>query len=127
MVGCLLFKLCFQKTPFEDAAGNVERMGIINAKYSIPAQHQFSERLISLIHLCLNRDPSSRPSAKQVLDMAENLLSSETFDWGRGSRDNSISRGSPLSDFSDREGLQPAYIDGSMKIVNNIRHKQSTT
>ena len=79
-LGCLLFKLCFQKTPFEDYAGNVERMGIMNAKYSIPAQHQFSERLISLMRLCLTSDPGQRPSSKQVLDMAEHLLSSETFD-----------------------------------------------
>jgi len=42
-LGVLLFKLCFFRTPFEDKAGIVSNMAILNGKYKIPSGMGYSE------------------------------------------------------------------------------------
>ena len=122
-LGCLLFKLCFNRTPFEDYSGNVERMGIMNAKYSVPAQHQFSERLISLMCLCLTPDPSERPSSKQVLNMIDLLLSNETFDW---SRDQDLNVNFENEDKVDEGSVEKfTFANGEKELANSVGEWQS--
>ena len=44
----------------KDYQGNVERMGIMNARYTIPPQHQYSDRLMELLNMCMTADPEQQ-------------------------------------------------------------------
>ena len=79
-LGCLLYMLCFNKTPFEDYSGQVERMGILSGRYTIPFHHRYSKGLVALIVRCLEPDPDQRPTSHQVMDAVDKLLMNTTFD-----------------------------------------------
>lgn len=69
-LGCLLYKLSFFTTPFEDANGVVSSMAILSARYRIPASSNYSENLHNLIRQLLEVDPNERPSIDQVIGIA---------------------------------------------------------
>lgn len=62
-LGCVLYKLCYFITPFEQNGP----LQIINGKYSIPEAPRYSHDIIDLIAFMLNPDPDVRPNIKQVI------------------------------------------------------------
>ena len=92
-LGCLLYMLCFNRTPFEDYSGQVSRMGILSGRYTIPLHHRYSKGLIALIVRCLEPDPDTRPSSFQVLHDLDKLLGETTFDHGKN---NSVNNGNNI-------------------------------
>ncbi|KAI9316907.1 kinase-like domain-containing protein [Dichotomocladium elegans] len=62
-LGVLLYKLCYYTTPFEEQG----QLAILNARYTIPSQPQFSDGVKRLIIAILKEDPNSRPNIYQVL------------------------------------------------------------
>ncbi|KAI9315409.1 kinase-like domain-containing protein [Obelidium mucronatum] len=69
-LGVLLYKLCYYETPFE----NVGKLAILNARYEIPNQPQFSFEVKQLISSILVVDPSQRPNVHQVYSAVCKLL-----------------------------------------------------
>ena len=67
-LGCVLYLLCFNKHPFEDAA----KLRIINGKYTIPANDKEFTDFHDLLRTTLNIDPSQRPSIDEILFHLEN-------------------------------------------------------
>ena len=47
-LGCLLYKLCYFKTPFEDVDGNCSSLAILNVKYTLPNSN-YSKKITDLI------------------------------------------------------------------------------
>jgi serine/threonine protein kinase len=68
-LGVLAYRLAFFVTPFEDAAGNALRMGILSGKYKIPGDSPYSDVLHGFIHTCLEVDPAKRPSVFDIREM----------------------------------------------------------
>jgi hypothetical protein len=52
-LGCLIYRLAFFVTPFEDAAGNAQRMGILSGRFKIPSDSPYSNTVHDLIKACL--------------------------------------------------------------------------
>jgi AP2-associated kinase len=61
-LGCLLFKIAFRVTPFED-----NRLQILNNNYEIPTASPFSPQLHETIKWILNPDPEERPDVWDVI------------------------------------------------------------
>ncbi len=74
-LGCVLFLLCFNKHPFDDAA----KLRIINAKYQIPQADQEFKEFHDLIRCMLSIDPSARPNVNEVLFHLENIAQSKSI------------------------------------------------
>ena len=72
-LGCTLFHLAFNTTPFEDSTGTVQRMAILNGNAVFPRMTPYSAGLVSLIRACLTVDPSSRPTVFDLLRMGAEL------------------------------------------------------
>ncbi|OCF36453.1 NAK protein kinase [Kwoniella heveanensis BCC8398] len=62
-LGCLLYKLCYYTTPFEEHGP----LAIVNAKYTFPPVPVYSPRLQHLIASMLVEQPHRRPSVFEVL------------------------------------------------------------
>ncbi|EFA79081.1 putative protein serine/threonine kinase [Heterostelium album PN500] len=56
-LGCLLYKLLFYTTPFEEAGS----LGILNGNYQIPTPTSYSNEMISLIRYMLHPEVDTRP------------------------------------------------------------------
>eukprot|EP00762_Andalucia_godoyi_P008475 ANDGO_05749.mRNA.1 putative serine/threonine-protein kinase DDB_G0280111 len=63
-LGCILYKLCYYKTPFEDNGA----LQIINVKYDFPPFPQYSQRVKDLISKIFIADPVERPDTFWVLE-----------------------------------------------------------
>lgn len=66
-LGCLLFKMAYVVTPFEEAG----RLGILNARVEFPqtlSSSSYSENLRSTIKWLLTPDPEERPDIFDVLE-----------------------------------------------------------
>ncbi|WVQ78365.1 hypothetical protein IAT38_000450 [Cryptococcus sp. DSM 104549] len=68
-LGCLLYKLCYYTTPFEEHGP----LAIVNAKYTFPPVPQYSPRLQHLIASMLVEQPVRRPSVFEVLKESHNM------------------------------------------------------
>ncbi len=66
-LGVALYKLMFHVTPFEDAAGNSQRMGILSGKVKVPSGHQYSAAVVDLMRACLTYDPNDRPTIHDII------------------------------------------------------------
>ncbi|KAG9038734.1 hypothetical protein FS837_001194 [Tulasnella sp. UAMH 9824] len=77
-LGCLLFALAFNHSPFETSQtteqGGSMAMAVMNAQYKIPATSPYSEGLKDLINSCLKVNPAERPNIDQVVEKTESLL-----------------------------------------------------
>eukprot|EP00624_Nannochloropsis_granulata_P004003 evm.model.NODE_30192_length_15016_cov_32.601490.1 len=85
-LGVLLYTLCWWRTPFEDKAGAVQPMAILNCNYAAPpslpipgtnGQQSFpaySPGILTLLRVCLEPDPEQRMTASQVLDQVRELM-----------------------------------------------------
>ena len=74
-LGCLLYKLCYFVTPFENGG----KLAILNAKYDLPASPPVSNEIKALIGTLLNVNPLARPTAVQALDMILSLKGNGTL------------------------------------------------
>ncbi|ODN98516.1 NAK protein kinase [Cryptococcus wingfieldii CBS 7118] len=68
-LGCLLYKLCYYTTPFEEHGP----LAIVNAKYTFPPVPQYSPRLQHLIASMLVEQPVRRPTVFEVLRMSHEM------------------------------------------------------
>ncbi|ODO10756.1 hypothetical protein I350_01353 [Cryptococcus amylolentus CBS 6273] len=68
-LGCLLYKLCYYTTPFEEHGP----LAIVNAKYTFPPVPQYSPRLQHLIASMLVEQPVRRPTVFEVLRMSHDM------------------------------------------------------
>lgn len=66
-LGVVLYKLMFHVTPFEDSAGNAQRMGILSGRVKVPTGHGYSPEAIALMRACLTYQPTDRPSVADVI------------------------------------------------------------
>ena len=74
-LGCVLYLLCFNKHPFEDAA----KLRIINGKYQIPPSDKEFVDFHELLRNVLNTDPSQRPSIDGVMSYLENIANKRSI------------------------------------------------
>merc|ERR1719460_801999 len=58
MLGCILFTLMLCRHPFQDES----TLAISNARYDLPNEKVYSDKIQDLTHWCLARDPRDRPS-----------------------------------------------------------------
>ncbi|KAF0978607.1 hypothetical protein FDP41_002427 [Naegleria fowleri] len=72
-LGCVLYKLCFFKGPFEDAESSI---AVINGKYKIPPS-SYSPALIDLIKSMLVVSVKDRPSVFDITERVGKLLGKE--------------------------------------------------
>ncbi|WVO13943.1 hypothetical protein L204_101568 [Cryptococcus depauperatus] len=68
-LGCLLYKLCYYTTPFEEHGP----LAIVNAKYTFPPVPRYSPRLQHLIASMLIEQPVRRPTVFEVLKVAHEM------------------------------------------------------
>ncbi|KAL6042324.1 kinase 1, variant 3 [Balamuthia mandrillaris] len=68
-LGCLLYKLMFLETPFEENS----QLQILNVNYTIPEDSPYTKTLHSLIKFILNPDPDKRPEIFEVLSCVSKL------------------------------------------------------
>jgi serine/threonine protein kinase len=71
-LGCILYKLTYYKTPFEDGG----KLKILNACVEFPDDRHYSKNLQSLIKLMLRADPDERPDVFEVLEKLAELRGS---------------------------------------------------
>lgn len=73
-LGCLLYKLCYYTTPFEDPNTSHDELSFrimnpsIHLKFKDRPGCVFSQRLKNIVICCLNENPQKRPSAVLVLN-----------------------------------------------------------
>ncbi|KAI8321527.1 Pkinase-domain-containing protein [Martensiomyces pterosporus] len=75
-LGCLLFALAYNFTPFEDPAagpGASIALAAINGKYTYPKGDVYSDRLRQLVDFMLEPDPKQRPFIDQVIALTNSL------------------------------------------------------
>ncbi|MES1909284.1 MAG: hypothetical protein MHM6MM_002047 [Cercozoa sp. M6MM] len=70
-LGCVLFVLCFHVHPFEEG-GAAQIMG---ANVRWPTAPKFGKHVIRTIRRCLSVDPRKRPTAAELLQHLDSLLS----------------------------------------------------
>jgi len=68
-LGCVLYKLAFFKGPFEEGANEGSFLSILNCKYKMPKNHNYSPDFISMIKKLLTVDVNVRPDIWMALDM----------------------------------------------------------
>ncbi|WWD01252.1 hypothetical protein V866_008194 [Kwoniella sp. B9012] len=68
-LGCLLYKLCYYTTPFEEHGP----LAIVNAKYTFPPVPAYSPRIQHLIASMLVEQPVRRPTVFEVLRVAHEM------------------------------------------------------
>lgn len=81
-LGCLLFKMAYVVTPFEEAG----RLGILNARVEFPqtlSSASYSEDLRATIKWLLTADPEERPN---IYDVLERCAKYARTSWSRGSK-----------------------------------------
>ncbi len=66
-LGCVLYELCVQKHPFQAHSQGTLILKIIKGKYS-PISGFYSQELIEVVNLCLNKDYKKRPTASTLLN-----------------------------------------------------------
>eukprot|EP01137_Pigoraptor_chileana_P011340 Opistho-2@62032 len=67
-LGCILYKLCYVMTPFEDGS----KLSIMNAKLKLPESSNYVA-FHSLIKDMLSLEPDARPTADDILERLEGL------------------------------------------------------
>lgn len=73
MLGCILFTLMFSRHPFQDES----TLAISNARYDLPQQPSYSEKLQDLTHWLLARNPEDRPTIGDILDIISSFENGE--------------------------------------------------
>ncbi|KAJ2002768.1 Ark- serine/threonine protein kinase [Coemansia thaxteri] len=68
-LGVLLYKLCYFKTPFDNASP----LAILNAEYFIPSTPQYSKQLCHLFQMTLREEPRERSTIYTLCNYVCNL------------------------------------------------------
>jgi hypothetical protein len=71
-----LFCLAFGRSPFESPKEGVQKLAILNGRYTVPAGRRirstvFSEGYVALIQKLLAANPSNRPFIAEVIPLLE--------------------------------------------------------
>jgi len=72
-LGCVLYELCVQKHPFQAHSQGTLILKIIKGRYS-PIPGTYSQELIEIVNLCLNKDYKKRPTASALLNKSCKFL-----------------------------------------------------
>ena len=92
-LGCMIYHLCFYRTPFQDGT----KLSVMNGDYKIPENKSGKPKvLIKLIKKLLHKNPNKRPSAlvvlKKVVAACKSLTKPEEIPnqvWEHGEEDTS--------------------------------------
>jgi len=104
-LGCVLFVLCFNKHPFEDAA----KLRIINGKYQIPQQDREFIEFHDLLRTMFDCDPSKRPNINEVFYCLENIAQSKSILFEKN-----------LNFLKKTELLLPSHLNSIQNSLSNI-------
>jgi len=110
MLGCILFTLMFCRHPFQDES----TLAISNARYDVPAEPVYSDKLQDLVHWLLARNPTHRPSAADLCQILETFHDGKRLDLPQAvvkQRD----RGRGLYDSINRDVDAPLTLAGHKK------------
>ncbi|KAK8869726.1 hypothetical protein IAR55_000294 [Kwoniella newhampshirensis] len=104
-LGCLLYKLCYYTTPFEEHGP----LAIVNAKYTFPPVPSYSPRLQHLIASMLVEQPIRRPTVFEVLKTAHEMSGTKPqVDYPTPSR--SLPEPSQQSQQQSNSSVQPSNL-----------------
>eukprot|EP00486_Rosalina_sp_Unknown_P012802 CAMPEP_0201597232 /NCGR_PEP_ID=MMETSP0190_2-20130828/193782_1 /ASSEMBLY_ACC=CAM_ASM_000263 /TAXON_ID=37353 /ORGANISM="Rosalina sp." /LENGTH=405 /DNA_ID=CAMNT_0048058107 /DNA_START=643 /DNA_END=1860 /DNA_ORIENTATION=- len=70
-LGCVLFLLAYYEHPFPEGA----KMSILDAKYKIPDKNRYSKKVSKLIKMLFNKEPTKRPTCKQISEHLSDIIS----------------------------------------------------
>eukprot|EP00968_Pinguiococcus_pyrenoidosus_P019187 scaffold2041_cov251-Pinguiococcus_pyrenoidosus.AAC.9 len=129
-VGCMLFKMMYFRTPYEDTSGNVEKIGILNGadglRFPPPVLQRagfpnppFTQSLVDFIKISMTQKPTERPSAGQLLDLLDSWgASGKLPGWERTHRQ--PASGSKGKASANAGGFQPEpdFKQGPEKLVD---------
>ena len=62
--------MCFFKHPFFESS----KLAIVDANYLIPEDSRYSDKMHDLIRHLITPNPKNRPSAEDVLEIADNFF-----------------------------------------------------
>ncbi|VDN02505.1 unnamed protein product [Thelazia callipaeda] len=70
-LGCLLFALCFFRSPFDDIheRGDSIALAVQSGKITYNKNHPYTAKILNAIHAMITVDPKDRPSITSVLEM----------------------------------------------------------
>ncbi|XP_078287718.1 cyclin-G-associated kinase isoform X5 [Rhinoraja longicauda] len=88
-LGCILYLLCFKQHPFEDGA----KLGIVNGKYSIPANDTKYNVFHDLIRNMMKINPQERVGITEVVNQLQEIAAARN-----------INLKSPISEFLEQNG-----------------------
>jgi len=88
-LGCLLFKLAFFESPFEESG-----LAIINCNYRIPS-HTYSDKVTKLIEFMLVADPEDRPDIFDVLEQLQLITGRQLVPASHANRPKRIPKQNP--------------------------------
>uniref|UniRef100_A0A1I7VLY8 non-specific serine/threonine protein kinase n=1 Tax=Loa loa TaxID=7209 RepID=A0A1I7VLY8_LOALO len=72
-LGCLLFALCFFRSPFDDIyeRGDSIALAVQSGKITYIESHPYSQKILDTIHAMIAVDPKNRPSITSVCELLE--------------------------------------------------------
>jgi len=68
-VGCTIYAMAFGDSPFDGSA-----TAACSGRYRVPGHHEYSKDLIELVQLCLQVEPSNRPSVSELMSKVMQLI-----------------------------------------------------
>lgn len=74
-LGCLLYALCFFRSPFDDIyeKGDSIALAVQSARINITENHPYSPKLINMIRAMIQVEPKERPTIYAVGEMIRNI------------------------------------------------------
>lgn len=127
MLGCVLYTLAFYRHPFVDC----QKLGIVNARFFVPAKHQFSQKLVDLIRHMLTPDPAYRPSIFELQEILKNWDAIQTISLNKQAyllKKEQEKRNSEISSITDH--IKQTKYDGQeipmkelMELSSKLRHQ----
>ncbi|GAM19899.1 hypothetical protein SAMD00019534_030740, partial [Acytostelium subglobosum LB1] len=113
-LGCLLYKLLYYTTPFEEAGS----LGIINGNYIIPPSN-YSNELVALIRYMLHPEAASRPDIYYITNEVCRMRGVSPLFPGKGQYSNNPYMSSTSPTLATSKGSSEA-LGGSSKLATSI-------
>ncbi|KAB7494737.1 Serine/threonine-protein kinase 16 [Armadillidium nasatum] len=75
-LGCLLYAMCFYKSPFDSVyeRGDSVALAVVGGKIPFPEAHPYSEDMVDLITSMIQVNPEERPYIDWVIESVEQLM-----------------------------------------------------